>query len=79
MAKIPDEWHKKEAFNCLTDEQWQVFRERFQIGDSFSVECDECGLFVIDDGYHRCSCGNRRCVIYCDKSEGGWLFYGDVW
>ena len=78
--KIPDSWHKNSAFNCLTDEQWSIFREKYQIGDSFSVECDECGLFAIEeDGYHRCSCGNRRCVIYCDKYNGEDLFYADVW
>lgn len=77
---IPDNWHKNSAFNCLTEEQWKLFRERFQIGDSFSVDCDECGLFVIEeDGYHRCRCGNRRCVIYCDWYNNNWLFYADVW
>jgi hypothetical protein len=77
--KIPDEWHKNEAFNCLTDEQWQLFREKYRIGDSFSVECDECGLFVIEeDGYHRCNCGNRRCVIYTGTYNNELFFYADV-
>jgi len=70
MPKIPDEFHKGQAFNCLNKEQWQKFREKFQIGDSFLCDCDECGLFVInDDGHHRCFCGNRRCYIYCNERK----------
>lgn len=78
--KIPENWYKNSAFNCLTEEQWKIFRQRYQIGDSFSVECDECGLFSIDEmGYHRCICGNRRCTIGCEEYENNFNFYAEVW
>jgi len=74
--RIPDEWHKEYAFNCLTDEQFSKLQEKHEVGDEFYVDdhdC-ECESFTLD-GYHRCDCGNRRCYLQYGEYEGRSFFY----
>lgn len=70
--KIPDEWHKEYAYNCLTAEQFKILQETHQIGDEFGVECDDCGNWTLDK-HHRCDCGNRRCYLQIHENN---KFYG---
>jgi hypothetical protein len=80
LSHIPDEWIKHSEFNCLTKEQFHIFQNIYQIGDSLGIDDNdcECETYIID-GYHRCSCGNRRCTIVYDTYEGKPFFRVEVW
>jgi hypothetical protein len=77
-TRIPDEWHKEPAFNCLSDEDFKVLQDTYQVGVSLKVDECECGVFQLD-GYHRCACGNRRCYLVCGECGGEKFFYVEVY
>ena len=80
IYKIPNEWHKEPAFNCVSDEHFRLLQDTHLIGDTFAVDdhdC-ECETFTLN-GYHRCNCGNRRCCLqYQEYNESG-FFFVEVW
>ena len=78
MTRIPDEWRMGNVYNCLSDSEFKLLQEQYEVGDEFCVDdhdC-ECETYVIDS-YHRCSCGNRRCYIAYDETHD--FFYVEVW
>lgn len=75
--RITDELHKTYSFNCLTAEEFKELQEMHELGDEFSCECDECGVWYLGDG-RRCSCGNRRCYLIADQYNGERFFRCDV-
>lgn len=72
--------HKNSSFNCLTDEQFKLLCEQYEEGDEFNIKglCQECESYYLGD--KRCSCGNRRIYIVCEKTSSGEVyFYADAY
>ena len=77
--KIPNEWHKEPAYNCLSKEDFALLQETYKVGDKLVIDdhdC-ECESYFIGE-YHRCSCGNRRCCIISDTYKGNKFFVIEV-
>ena len=73
--KIPDEWHRESAYNCLSKEDFALLQETYEVGDELGIDnhdC-ECETYHIHK-HHRCACGNRRCCIECYHYDGKAFF-----
>lgn len=63
---IQDNWAKEYAYNCLSNEEFQLLQKTYNEGDDLPCNCDDCGSYIINK-HHRCNCGNRRCYFVYNK------------
>lgn len=80
-----NELHRHYSYNCLTDEQFNLFikqyGERLPNGVEMPCPCDDCDTFWLPEtpfDTRRCDCGNRRCYLICEQYRDEPYFWVDV-